>query len=495
MIKHEPSVVKRDSFFYEDLEKDWQNRTHPVLMTRLARNAVPALCSTEWEIVKTEFGFAETILPLNQATTNQHGTHQAALIALSADYTGGMALTTLLTGIPVAGIHPGQHEKSASLWLAGLNMRFVKPSTGHLFGRCRVPTDVVDTIRSRYAEGKRCLVTLSIEFVSNGEHVASGEGKYFVQSTKSLEHQSTQDRLSTLTAQKLKASARMIAGIRASSLASEVSANPVDAKRDSSPSSIDRVSRFDNAHTSLDEIAAGPHGMLLAQKMSEKLPQLAHFVKARTHSIDQLITRNQDIDQLVLLGAGLDMRPFRMLDRISHAKVYELDLPEMLEERNRVLQLHGQHNPNRICIPANFLRDNLKEKLLCHGFLAEEKTVLLFEGCSMYFSEADNRRIFHLIRELLLHPESTLWCDFVDQGVVDGTSGNAQSKAFLGAMKDMGEQFVFGVTDPISGLSDLGFGSVEVETVLDYLETDGISLEDQELFGFYFLCSAKPKSV
>ena len=104
---------------------DYKNRINPELMTRLAHNAVPVLQYTGWQITKVEFGSVETVLPLNAATTNQHGTHQAALISLSADYTGGMALTTLLTGVPLSGIHKCKSDVAASLWLASMDVKYL----------------------------------------------------------------------------------------------------------------------------------------------------------------------------------------------------------------------------------------------------------------------------------------------------------------------------------------------------------------------------------
>jgi hypothetical protein len=59
---------------------------------RACREAVPVLQATGWLITKIERGFAETLLPLNVASTNQFVTHQAALMLVAADYTGGIAV-------------------------------------------------------------------------------------------------------------------------------------------------------------------------------------------------------------------------------------------------------------------------------------------------------------------------------------------------------------------------------------------------------------------
>lgn len=58
----------------------------------------------------------KTILPLNIASTNQHITHQAAVMLIAADYTGGIALGTLLDNVPLVGIHPQSTDYGAYLW-------------------------------------------------------------------------------------------------------------------------------------------------------------------------------------------------------------------------------------------------------------------------------------------------------------------------------------------------------------------------------------------
>ena len=104
--------------------QDYNSRVNPTLMTRLLHEAIPVLKWTDWHVKEVQEGSCTTVLPLNHATTNQHGTHQAALLSLSADYTGGLALATLLRGVPFAGVHPCNEDNSAALWLAAMDVRY-----------------------------------------------------------------------------------------------------------------------------------------------------------------------------------------------------------------------------------------------------------------------------------------------------------------------------------------------------------------------------------
>ena len=199
-------------------QEDYKNRINPTLMTRLLHDAIPVLRSVDWRVVEIREGGCVSELPLRYESTNQHGTHQAALISLSADYTGGIALATLLRGVPFAGVHPCNEETSASLWLAAMDVRYRNPSSENLFATCRVPEDMFAMIRQRYFAGKRVLVTLPVE-VTDPEQRNRGrvQMKYFVQPSIQLKPTKENPTISPIFKHKLKASARMIAGLRATS--------------------------------------------------------------------------------------------------------------------------------------------------------------------------------------------------------------------------------------------------------------------------------------
>src|SRR6056297_1511423 len=325
-------------------QEDYEQRVNPELMTRLLHAAIPVLKSVDWRITEVKEGSCRSVLPLNQASTNQHGTHQAALISLSADYTGGLALATLLRGVPLAGIHRCRDDNSASLWLAAMDVKYRSPSTGHLEAYCEVPQSLAETVRQRYFAGKRILVSLPVTFTSNNELVAEAEMRYFAQPSAQLNPTPENPRISPLVKQKLKASARMIAGLRATSR--------------------DVQMRIDAGH---EREAAGPHGELLALRLSSVLPQLREMVIARTSHIDETLYNVADVKQVVILGVGLDMRPFRLSKSLGHPIFFELDLPEMLQERCRVIsQMKTRPMASRRMIASDFKRDCVVELLLRH---------------------------------------------------------------------------------------------------------------------------------
>ena len=173
------------------------------------------------------------------------------------------------------------------------------------------------------------------------------------------------------------------------------------------------------------------------------------------------------------MGAGLDMRPFRLCQSLGRPTFFEVDLPEMLEERTRVIsQLQDRPVVQRRMVAADFKCDDLAAVLMRHpDFNPHLPTAIVYEGCSMYFTEQENQEILTLLSQLLQHPESRLWSDMVTPDVVDGTTQVKEIAAFVDGMEQLGEKFVFGCDDPSGFLSDCGYPKAMVTTAQDYLKS------------------------
>ncbi|HMP78418.1 MAG TPA: SAM-dependent methyltransferase [Pirellulaceae bacterium] len=467
-------IVKLPKLDGVSWEEDYASRVNPHLMTELLQKAVPVLKACDWRVTDVEYGACQTLLPLNQSTTNQHGTHQAALISLSADYTGGLALITLLTGIPMTGVHPCRPEDAASLWLVSMNIKYLTPSTGHLIGRCRIPDQQREMIVKRAAQGKRIFVTLPVEFESNGQKIAEAEMSYFSQPTIQLLEASHHP--SVLFNQKIKASARMIAGVRASA------GFHVQGKH----------YRIDCPYSTL---AAGPQGELLASKLKAALPQLTEMVMARTQHVDEVIRSVPSLRQVVLLGAGLDMRQFRLKSDIGPVDFIEVDLPPMLEERERVIaQLPDRHEVHRAMIAADFIHDDIETLLRTSQRINPDlPTVWVYEGCSMYFDDDINRKMLTAMRRLSNHPDSLIWWDFVDTSVVEGRTDIPEVAAFLKKMDDLGESFIFGLHSPNEFLASCGLEAEQTLTVGEYRQQLGRQPNADPVLDLYYFNVARSK--
>lgn len=439
-IRH-PSIHIREQ---PSWEQDYANRVNPALVTSLLRESVPVLDYADWRVTDVQDGSAGSLLPLNYETTNQHGTHQATLMTLAADYTGGLALATVIRGVPIVGVHPTSTDNTMLLWLLSINMNYKVPSTGDLRISCTVPTEMVEAIRGDFWAGRRGIYPLDVDFTSNEETVARAELTYFLQHAAYIRPRSSSARVAGLYRHKLKASARLIAGVRA---LENRSPNPL----------------YSDPYSG---VAAGKHGALLAERFTQILPPLRAMVAARTKHIDDCLSEAlaDGIEQVVTVGVGLDCRPFRLASIMGDTSFYELDLPDMLAERERALdRIDALPEVHRIPVPLNLEFDDVYQSLVEYSdFDPNRPTFVIFEGGSMYFERAVIQRIFRSMKNLLIDPKSRLWVDIIAREVAERTSRIPEVVSFVNALEKLGERFKFGHDEPARFLATLVRGQVGV---------------------------------
>ena len=219
--------------------------------------------------------------------------------------------------------------------------------------------------------------------------------------------------------------------------------------------------------------AAGPQGKILANKLREALPQLPDMVLARTKHIDETILAEAKVEQIVMVGAGLDMRPYRLAEHFPEATFFELDLPEMIQERERVLTDSKLSQLKRHSVPANFLNENLCEVLVTHpAYDCSKPTAFIYEGCSMYFDSDKNRDLLNQLSDATTNPNSYVWADFVTTDVIENGSGRSEVTEFLRRMDALGETFIFGVDDPSQYLAQCGWGQSRFISSREYLAAE-----------------------
>jgi methyltransferase (TIGR00027 family) len=113
----------------------------------------------------------------------------------------------------------------------------------------------------------------------------------------------------------------------------------------------------------------------------------AAVMVARTVAIDDAI-RSAALPQLVLLGAGLDGRAWRMRE-LRPVSVFEVDHPDsQRDKRERAKKLDPVAEDVRF-VPVDFERDELDMSLAAAGHAPDLPTCWVWEGVIMYLSRAD----------------------------------------------------------------------------------------------------------
>jgi methyltransferase (TIGR00027 family) len=125
----------------------------------------------------------------------------------------------------------------------------------------------------------------------------------------------------------------------------------------------------------------------------------------RTLAIDKVVLSSigenatAKIDQLVILGAGLDSRAFR-LPGIANVSVFEVDHPA--SQQYKLAQTAGLEPLSRSLrfVSVDFERDSLEEKLIEAGFDRNLPSIWIWEGVVMYLSNDAMRGTLRAIARL-----------------------------------------------------------------------------------------------
>ncbi|MRH87520.1 SAM-dependent methyltransferase [Nocardia sp. SYP-A9097] len=118
----------------------------------------------------------------------------------------------------------------------------------------------------------------------------------------------------------------------------------------------------------------------------ELLKGTSEILAARTVAIDDVV-RDRGHPQLVILGAGLDARAWRMKE-LAEATVYEIDQPASQQEKRERL---GDRAPLAAAVhfvPVDFAKDSLGTALEAAGHDATIPTTWIWEGVIPYLTPA-----------------------------------------------------------------------------------------------------------
>ncbi len=448
-------------------EKDLQNRIGPELMTHLLSDAVPVLEYTGFKFLEVKNGYCRALLPLNSSSSNQHGTHQALLLGLAGDYTGGLALASLIRNEPIMGVHEITRESGMSLWLISSEMRYIMPSTEDVYISAVIESSLEENLCRRYHNGQTILKELEVRFENaRGERAAEGKFRYYLKKRTSLNLNTAGKKSSTMFEHILKTSAKLIAQMRAYEMNKDT------------PLFIDELSGK----------AAGKQGKVIGERFLSLMPEIQNMVAARTASADDAIRRlAPDLKQLVILGAGLDFRAIRLEGSLKNCRIFELDLPEMIIEKEKIIQEWLIETDSKITrIPCNLITDNLTEKLIQFGYDPAEPVFFIYEGCSMYFTGDENAKLLEEIAGLLeFSADGHLWMDTVSEAVISSKNLPPGVTCFLSRIAKMGEPFIYGVDDQLHVFADCDMVIEEIQSTKDYISNcDG---EVYEMYSFFLL--------
>jgi methyltransferase (TIGR00027 family) len=138
----------------------------------------------------------------------------------------------------------------------------------------------------------------------------------------------------------------------------------------------------------IERLRAGEPPRSVAERFRHAhLTREAPMMVARTLKIDDAV-RHAKAPQVVILGAGLDGRAWRMTE-LGESVVFEVDHPaSQRDKRARVERLSPTAREVRF-VPVDFSRDDLATALTAAGHDPRQATTWIWEGVVMYLERRD----------------------------------------------------------------------------------------------------------
>lgn len=140
-----------------------------------------------------------------------------------------------------------------------------------------------------------------------------------------------------------------------------------------------------------------PEGEEMLDSALQRWLFFAEYLIARDKFFDDHLMafcREEGVRQIVLLGAGNDMRAAR-LPFLKGGKVFEVDLSDQITLKKAILlQALGKLPERAVYVEANITEDDFVGRLEQAGFVPDEKSAFIIEGLIYYLNPEGVDRLF-----------------------------------------------------------------------------------------------------
>ncbi len=184
------------------------------------------------------------------------------------------------------------------------------------------------------------------------------------------------------------------------------------------------------------------------------------YALARERYIHELMVRElrAGARQLVIFGAGFDTRAYRIPEAAT-LPIFEVDHPTTQAAKSKALRGVVERLPvaHRF-VAVDFDKDRLSEQLAGAGFDETVRTVFVWQGVTMYLTEAGVDATLGFIAERA-GPGSLVVFDYFESEMMQ----SRRSATMRGMLQAMGEPLTFGISRGaiVPFLEVRGFGEVE----------------------------------
>ena len=210
------------------------------------------------------------------------------------------------------------------------------------------------------------------------------------------------------------------------------------------------------------------------------------YVLARTKLLDEIFidALEDNVSQIVLLGAGMDTRALRFKSRNEGTKIFELDIRTTQRPKIEILNRRGVGLPEEIVfVSIDFNRQSLSEVLLAAGYQGNERSLFLWEGVTMYLTSDAVDSTLAFIRDSGAEGSMVVF-DYIYASVLRRENRYYGEKEIFERVSKAGEGWTFGIEEGAieEFLSERGFRIISHYAPPD-LEKAYLTADDGALFG------------
>lgn len=175
-------------------------------------------------------------------------------------------------------------------------------------------------------------------------------------------------------------------------------------------------------------------------------PGVNCFLMLRERTIDDVLldSLTSGLQQLVILGAGYDSRPYRF-DQSGRVKIFEVDHPfTQADKLKKLTRIFGNVPQHVTYVPIDFNTQLLSERLLSSNYDPALVSLFIWQGVTMYLTPAGVNSTLSFVVENSPAGSSIVF-DYVYQSVLDGHEKRNEITSMRRYRFMTGEALTFGI--------------------------------------------------
>lgn len=188
-----------------------------------------------------------------------------------------------------------------------------------------------------------------------------------------------------------------------------------------------------------DATRVGPLRRAAVRASERTGPGLWASIACRKRYIDDnLAAAGQSVDALVVLGAGLDTRAYRLAEHTS-IRAFEVDLPVNIERKRAIVERAlGAVPPSVRLVAVDFEKESFLDALVAQGYRTLDRTFFVWEGVTQYLTADAVAATFSRLRDATAG--SLIDFTYVRRDFVDGRNfygADALYRKFVGSRRPL----------------------------------------------------------